>query len=288
MIFIMTSILIPIKDTLASSFLTPQDILKIPFTPAKYRFNYGEDSRQFGDLRIPESNGPYPVLVVIHGGCWTSKMANIDFMSSFAQAFTEAGIATWNIEYNCIDNKSGGWPGTFLDVGKAVDYLKVLSPQYKLDLTKVVVIGHSAGGHLALWTGARHKITENSDLYQHDPLKLKAVVNIAGPGDLNLFQNLEEKACMSKVINLLIGNMQEHFLQCSPYELLPINTKQILITGEYDLAAPVESMHHYMNKAKDLGDYIEVVVIKNAAHFEVVDHRTEAWEIIKDTVIELL
>jgi len=271
--------------------ITPQDILKIPYSAAEYCIPYGSDSKQFGDLRLPTGKKPYPVLVVIHGGCWTSSIANKDFMSPFAQAFTKEGFATWNIEYRCIDNKGGGWPGTFLDIGQAIDYLRKLEPKYNLDLKKVMVIGHSSGGHLALWSGARKCLGKNSELYMPNPLELKTVINLAGPGDLRGFLDAQQKCCGSRVIDKLLdkpsGKMDEHLLQASPYEMLPLDTNQQLIVGDNDLAASIESMNQYLDKAKHLGDTIQLVIIKEAAHFEVVDPRTAAWQTVKDTVKKL-
>lgn len=272
--------------------VTVQDILKIPYSVAEHRIQYGSDPKQFGDLRIPKGKGPYPVLVVIHGGCWTSSIANMDFMSPFSEAFTKEGLATWNIEYRCIDNPGGGWPGTFNDIGQAIDYLRVLAPQYHLDLNNVVVIGHSSGGHLALWTGARKCLNKESDLYVSNPLPLKTVINLAGPGDLRGFLEAQDKICGSKVIDKLLdkpsGKMEQHLLQASAYEMLPLTTNQQLIVGENDLAASVESMNKYLEKAKRLGDKIEFVSIKEAAHFEVVDPRTPAWDTIKNTVKKII
>ncbi len=76
------------ETVLSSQFLSPQDILKIPFSPTIHKLSYGQDKKQFGDLRIPDTDGPHPILVIIHGGCWTSKIATVDFMSSFAEAFS--------------------------------------------------------------------------------------------------------------------------------------------------------------------------------------------------------
>jgi acetyl esterase/lipase len=278
-------------NAMAKTFLTPQDILKIPFTPAQQRIAYGNDAHQFGDLRIPKGSGPYPVLVVIHGGCWTSKFANLDFMSAFSEEFTKAGMATWNIEYRCVDQTGGGWPGTFLDIGKAVDHLREIAPLYQLDLDSVVIIGHSAGGHLALWTGARHALKNDSDLYSPNPLVPKAVVNIGGPGDLRGFLSLQESCCKDKVIHKLLGNFAEisekNLAQASPFELLPFAAKQILMTGEYDEAAPVASQQAYVKRAKKLGADVESIVIKDAAHFEVIAPATDAWGTIKNRVMKL-
>jgi acetyl esterase/lipase len=276
---------------MAQNFLTPQDIVKIPFTKAEHRIFYGADPRQYGDLRLPSEKGLHSVLVVIHGGCWSSKFGGIDYMSPVAEQFTKSGLATWNIEYRCIGNIGGGWPGTFHDVGNAIDYLRLLAPKYQLDLNNVAVIGHSAGGHLALWAGARPCLQQQSELYLPDPLALKAVIDLGGPGDLRRFLSLQQECCNDQVINQLLGDQAEFFEQrlaeASPYEMLPLAVRQILITGEYDKAATPEGMEAYYTKAKKLGDDIELLILPNAAHFEVIDPSNSAWQPIENKVKQI-
>ena len=72
----------------------------------------------------------------------------------------DAGIATWNIEYRRLGETGSGWPGTYLDVGRAVDHVRAIAGEHHLDLGRVAVVGHSAGGHLAMWTAARRRLTE--------------------------------------------------------------------------------------------------------------------------------
>jgi acetyl esterase/lipase len=113
------------------------------------RIAYGSDPLQVGDLRLPAGVGPYPVAVVIHGGCW-SNFFGLDLMDDMSDALTAAGVATWNIEYRRIGDPGGGFPNTLIDVGMAVDKVRDLAPMYHLDLSRVITVGHSAGGHLGL------------------------------------------------------------------------------------------------------------------------------------------
>ena len=113
-----------------------------------------------------------------------AKAVAMDNMRPLAAALTEEGIATWNIEYRRLGNDGGGWPGTFRDVASAADLLRTLAREHALDLTRVIAIGHSAGGHLAMWLAARPKMPQGSDVYSSNPLKLAGVVNLDGPGDL--------------------------------------------------------------------------------------------------------
>jgi acetyl esterase/lipase len=121
------------------------------------RIRYAGDSPvQYGDLRLPAGRAPaagYPVAVIIHGGAWHADWTS-DYTSGFAEALTGAGIASWNIEFRRIGNRGGGYPGTFTDVGLATDFLRTLAESHPLDLGRVVVVGHSSGGHLALWSPA--------------------------------------------------------------------------------------------------------------------------------------
>src|SRR5262245_43877582 len=149
-----------------AQFLSPQQVNELPSSPADHRIQYGSGPFQFGDLRLPKTTERHPVAVVIHGGCWKAKhgdlVADLENTSPLSAALTSIGIATWNIEYRRIDNPGGGWPGTFEDVANAVDYLRVIAKSFPLDLNRTVIIGHSAGGHLATWAAARHRLPDKS------------------------------------------------------------------------------------------------------------------------------
>ena len=134
--------------------LTVANAMKWDSPPADVRIPYGDGEFQFGDLRLPEGPGPYAVAILIRGECFLS-MYNIEHNVRFAEALTESGIAVWNLEYRRVGNEGGGWPGTFEDIAHGADHLRVLAKEYPIDLERVISIGHSAGGHLALWVAAR-------------------------------------------------------------------------------------------------------------------------------------
>ncbi len=279
------------KNAVCAQYLTPEDIKQLPFAPADQRIHYGSESEQFGDLRLPKGLGPHPVLVVIHGGCWSCKKADLNFMAAFSEAFTQKGLATWNIEYRCIENPGGGWPGTFADVGNAIDHLQTMAKQYHLDLTRVVIIGHSAGGHLALWSGARGRLPNNSFLRSKNMLPLKGIIDLGGPGDLAKFIPMEEFVCTDKVVSKLLGGpevLSKSIHEASPIELLPLGVKQVLITGDHDTAVPPELGQQYVAAAKEAGDNAQFILVKDAGHFEVIAPNSIAWPIVKNAVMSLI
>ena len=131
--------------------MSPADVLALPRPPADRRIAYGSNPLQFGDLflprRTPGDKEEFPVALVLHGGCWEAGIG-LDHLSGFCVALAEAGIAAWNVEYRCLGDPDGGWPGTFLDVVAAYAHVARLRDEYPIDPNRVILIGHSAGGHL--------------------------------------------------------------------------------------------------------------------------------------------
>ena len=119
-------------------------LASFPNPPADHVIFYGEDEFQFGELRLPSGDGPHPVIVNVHGGCWLAKY-DIQHSRKFVDALTRAGFATWNLEYRRVGNPGGGWTGTFDDVANGTDHLVNLAERFNLDLKRVLVSGHSAG-----------------------------------------------------------------------------------------------------------------------------------------------
>ena len=173
------------------------------------RLSYGSNDLNFGDLRVPESRGPHPVVVSIHGGFWMSSFG-LDLHDEICASLTDAGAATWNIEYRRIGNNGGGFPGTFIDVGRAIDFLFDIAPLHNLNLKRVVTIGHSAGGHLALWAAARQKFSITDPLIGgiESRLELRAAVSLAGVSDLKYAW---QKKLGGGVVQALIGGSPEKF-----------------------------------------------------------------------------
>jgi len=267
--------------------MSVDEVLELPNPKPLARIAYGEGPLQFGDLRLPEGPGPHPVLVVIHGGCWRSEY-DIDHIGAFSDAIARSGTATWTIEYRRVGDEGGGWPGTFHDVGAAVDHLRVVSQDHSLDLDKVVALGHSAGGHLALWLGGRHKI-EDENLRGADPLPLAGIVSLAGVDDLK--RALVEGVCDDQAARLVGGTpdeVPERYPVASPIELLPLGVPQHLINGALDPIVPVAFGRSFQQAGQTAGDEIELTVIEDIGHFELIAPTTEAWRAVRDAVAEMI
>jgi len=274
---------------------SPLELANAPVAATGRRIAYGNDPLQFGELRVPSTKGPHPVAIVIHGGCWRAKLGDMDQravamdnMRPAAAALTDAGVATWNIEYRRLGNEGGGWPGTFQDVARAADSVRTLTRDNQLDVTRIIAIGHSSGGHLAMWLAARSKLLKSSDLYVSDPLRLIGVVNLDGPADLRATLPLQQPVCGSPVITDLIGGSPderpERYRDASPIELLPFGVRQEFFAGRM-FAAHVAP---YEMATKRAGDALHTTVLADAGHFGFIDPQSDVWPQVMRSVRRLL
>ncbi|WP_162053163.1 alpha/beta hydrolase family protein [Pontibacter pamirensis] len=269
--------------------ITWKEIAALPVPPADQTVSYGPDTLQFGELRLPEGEGLFPVVVVVHGGCWLSAYDR-QYMAHLSEQLTQAGYATWNLEFRRVGDAGGGWPGTFLDVARGTDYVRELAKKHPLDTKKVVVIGHSAGGHLALWLAARHNLPKSSPLYMKKPLKLTGVVSLAGIPDLATYSH-QKGSCNEAVPELMGGMPAEQparYADASPTALLPLRVPSRLIQGALDLIVPVTQSQEFTAHAKAKGDDAELILIEKAGHFDLVAPHSPVYEQVERAVQELI
>jgi len=278
--------------TSAEPLMTPQDLQSLPSRPPDQHLAYGTDSSQYGDLRVPTGSLPHPVAVLIHGGCFKAAYANARDLAPMADALKDRGIATWNIEYRRLGQPGGGWPGTYLDVGSALDHLRTLARPYALDLDRVVIVGHSAGGHLAMWAAARARVPKGSEIFTGAPLRVRGVVDLAGPVDLSANIAGYEALCRDSVITTLMGgspaSVPERYAQASPIKLLPLGIPQVLVIGEHEDFVPRRFVDAYAQAAAAAGDSLRVIIVPRVGHFELASPRAAPWPQVESAIRSLL
>ncbi len=282
-------LLIVAPQAVFGQYLGPGDF---EFPPIDYdlRASYGAGEHQHGDLRLPEGPGPHPVAVVLHGGCWQG-WHTYRHIERLAQKLTEHGWATWNLEHRQAIEEGGGWPGTFLDVGRGTDYLRKVAEDVPLDLSRVVAVGHSAGGHLALWLAARPGLSPDSELAMSDALPIAGAVSLGGVADLRAHFAQPERLCGDGVVQLMGGAPEDvagRYALGSPMELLPLGVPQLLLHGIDDPSVPVALVERYAQRASELGDSVELVIIDRAGHFEVMAPESDRWPSVEEPLLRFL
>jgi acetyl esterase/lipase len=265
------------------------DLLARPRATASEHVHYGDAPSQFADLWLPNEAGARPVVAMIHGGCWRADLPGLELMAYAAEDLRRHGFAVWNIEYRRLGEPGGGYPGTFEDIATAVDWLRKLAKTDRLDLGNVIAVGHSAGGHLALWAAARRRLPKTSALSRAHPLSIKAVVSLAGIGDLSTYRAAGPPACGGPgVIDLLDGTASrgpwDVFTDTSPAEMLPIGVPQAIVSGALDPIVPPAFGYAYAAKAKAAGDQVADITSAGAGHFELIDPQSDAFKQIRSII----
>jgi len=267
-------------------------LARTPPAPTR-RIAYGPDPLQFGELWSPAGKGPHPVAIMIHGGCWLASLPGVDLMAYVSEDLRRRGIAVWNIEYRRVGGAGGGYPGTFQDVARGIDHLRLIATREGLDLKRVIVVGHSAGGQLGLWAAARHRLPERDRLFSPDPLPVAGVVSLAGIDDLAAYRATGPGACGEPdTVDELVGASTRRgvdvYADTSPAALVPIGARQAVISGALDPIVPARFGHAYAAKARAAGDRVQVMDIAGAGHFELIDPASDAWRRIEPVIEGML
>jgi acetyl esterase/lipase len=272
------------------------NILSLPVLAADHRIAYGPDPSQFGDLWIPDqAHGLFPVVVFFHGGWWKSDY-DLGYAGRLCAAMKREGIATWSVEYRRVGNTGGGWPMTFLDAAAGFDFLETLAKTYPIDQSRILSMGHSAGGHLAFWIAGRHHIDRSSAVFCRQPkLHPRGAISLAGAVDLRLTIDLSGNSIFAhdrdEVCALMGGwpkELPKRYKGGNPGDLLPFQAPQILIQGTADDQIPPELPGRWAAMSRRLGSEATVMMIPWASHFDVVDPASAAGEIVVRQVKSLV
>jgi len=269
-------------DPAPPEIMTAAEAMGFPSPKADHVIAYGDDPLQFGELRLPDGDGPFPVIVLIHGGCWYSEY-DIAHSRKLADAFPREGIAIWSLEYRRIGDPGGGWPGTFDDIEAGFTYLSELTARFSLDPDQVILAGHSAGGHLALWMAQRIEEQQPADT-----VNPRGVLALAPAADLEFLY--ENGTCGNAAAKLMGGSPEEfpeRYEQGSVANRIPQSTPQITVIGKYDeMWRPVGV--RYATAAAAQGVPIEVIDAPESGHFEMIDPNSSTWPLVLGAARELL
>ena len=236
---------------------------------------YGRRRSQVGELFLPAGPEPHPVAVVLHGGFWHAAYGR-GLMARASADLAANGVAAWNLEYRRVGG-GGGWPATFEDVAAGIDALATMPG---LDLTRVTSIGHSAGGHLAMWAAARPGLPAGA------PGASPAVVvtaAVAQAGVLDL-ADADRLGIGGRAVSQLLGGradeVPERYRLASPFERLPIRVPQLLVHGGRDRHVPAQGSERYAEAAWAKGDEVDLAVLADVGHMDLIDPRSPGWAVV--------
>lgn len=259
-----------------------QDLTLRGIQPVKY----GNARSQVAELLLPDEFGPFPVVVLIHGGWWRPGWDRRG-VRELARDLADQGFATWNLEYRLVGEEGGGWPGTFEDIASGIDELSDRAPDFNLDTSRVVFVGHSAGGQLALWAASRS--TFEPGFVGADPKVVPTSVVAQAPV-ADLIRAANENLGNGAVQSLLGGSPDDvplTYLSASPTVLEPGPSRHLLIHSVADDIVPISQSHSYVEAAKAKGGDVEMIELPEGGHFDVIDVDSDAWAQIRNRVGEL-
>ena len=268
-------------ETASAQLVSWRDIIEADHPEPTERIYYGSDSLQFGDLWLPDDEPAHTTVILIHGGCWLDIYPGVELMHLMSNDLRSHGFAVWNLEYRRLGYNGGGYPGTFSDVATGADYLRQIADEFNLNLDRVIASGHSAGGHLATWLSVRENIKPESALFSDDPIKVHAVVSLAGINDLERYAGYGSTSCGEQTVERLVDQLHRGefaYSDTSPAELLPIPVPIIEINAAFDAPVPPFFGYNFVHAAKEAGSEAEQILLTESGHFEMISPWTDEWK----------
>ena len=264
-------------------------IENLPQPPAGEIVAYGDHASQYGELRLPDGEGPFPLAVLIHGGCWQFQYG-VDYIAPIAADLNAHGVATWAIEYRRLGESGGGWPGTFDDAVAALAQVEALGESHPIDTDRIVLAGHSAGGHLALWLASRERIITEQGWQGRLPEGVQGVVGLAAITDLAEYA--AGSGDCNAAVPMLLGDEAPRYNDrlgvVSPDRLMPPAVPVHLVHGREDAIVPLSQAVVYVNNVNRSGGSASETLIEDAGHFEPVAPFTESWHRARAVILGML
>jgi acetyl esterase/lipase len=282
----------PAPATQGGALLTWDAFLARPRPAPDRTVRYGDHERQVVDVYLPKGAGPHPVVVMIHGGCWSAPWDRT-LMNWVSDDLRKRGIAVWNIDYRVIEDGGTGYPHVFDDTFAAIHALAIQGRNLRLDPTRAVAAGHSAGGHLGLWYAAkRRNWAPPPNVRMIPPPEMLAVISLGGLPDLELAEKPPGSGCGTEVIGQLIGRGQpgrtDPFADTSVPRMGPLGVPQVLVNGTQDRIIPTYFAEDYAGKMRAKGDEVRVRLIERTGHVELIAPESAAWAAAVEEIERLL
>lgn len=255
-----------------------------------HHLSFGPDSLQYGDLWLPDDRKAHTSVIMIHGGCWLSIYPGVELMNAVSEDLSSRGFAVWNIDYRRVGHSGGGYPGTFQDVANGADYFRTIADEFDLPTNRIIAAGHSAGGHLATWLALRHQIDEKSELHSKNPIRIDAVISLAGINDLERYARYGASPCGEHTVESLIDadNRHQPYSDTSPAELLPLNIPIVEISAAFDSPVPPFFGYHFVNDVIETGGTAYQLLLHGAGHYEMIFPPSDEWESVLDVFKTIL
>jgi acetyl esterase/lipase len=241
-------------------------------------YRYGDAPAQVCELHLP-AGPPHAVAVLVHGGFWRARYDRTQ-EHAVAADLVARGWAVWNVDYRGVGEgicAGGGWPATFEDVATAVDLLAEVAPDLPLD--RVAVIGHSAGGQLALWIAGRHRLPAGSP--GAGP-RVRPGAAVAQAGVVDLERAARDGVGNGAVVDLLEATPDadpERYALTSPVALVPLGVPVLVVTGDRDESVPWQLSASWTAAARAAGDEVTLHVEPGDGHMGHVDPASRVWAV---------
>ncbi|MEZ5154004.1 alpha/beta hydrolase family protein [Rhodococcus zopfii] len=248
---------------------------------SRTRIAYGPEPEQFGHLYLPDGTAgePVPVVMVIHGGYWSGSY-HLNLGTPLATELARRGVAAWNIEYRRL-GAGGRWPEMSADVVAALEATATLvaddarAAGVELDPTQVRVVGHSAGGQLAVWLAGEDTAVRPSLVVGQ-----AAALDLASAG---------ERGRRVDYLEDLFGEPFEEnphvYRSASPRHRLPIGRSIVLVHGSEDEQVPAKIAARYADAAREAGDEVALHVVDGEDHFAFLNSDTACWKLSLDLLL---
>lgn len=251
---------------------------------------YGDAPSQRVEVFLPDGKEPAPVVVFISGGCYVTRFGGPAQVRPVLDQLTEDGLAVWSVGYRRTDEQAA-FPDLFNDVAMGIDLIKSEAPRLNLDLDRVVFVGHSAGGHFALWAAARNRLAQTSPLWRADPVTPDAVVAVAAPGNIEPLRAVSDGFCGEGVFDAVVGqptsSRPDVFADTSPNRLLPFGMPIRLIDGSDDQVIPPPVMQMFEREARAAGDDVTFELVPDADHIDVITPAEPGWAAVRRAILSL-